>query len=85
MQSFLIFLVSLKCFCDILTPIIFFYFAAVLFFSELLSRFQNEDTMLFCLRVMVGLIILYDHVHPMGAFQKNCPIDVSILQRQGSH
>ncbi|XP_072015944.1 CYFIP-related Rac1 interactor B-like [Amphiura filiformis] len=44
--------------------------------SELFSRFQNEDTMLFCLRVMVGLIILYDHVHPMGAFQKNCPIDV---------
>lgn len=44
--------------------------------NELFLRFQNEDTLLFCLRVMVGLIILYDHVHPMGAFQKNCPIDV---------
>jgi len=26
----------------------------------------------------VGLIILYDHVHPVGAFVKNSAIDVSI-------
>ena len=28
------------------------------------SRLKNEETQLFCLRVMVGVIILYDHVHP---------------------
>jgi len=32
---------------------------------------------MFCLRVMVGVIILYDHVHPIGAFAKSSPIDVS--------
>jgi len=34
---------------------------------------------MFCLRVMVGVIILYDHVHPIGAFAKTSPIDVSIV------
>jgi len=33
---------------------------------------------MFCVRVMVGVIILYDHVHPVGAFAKTSPIDVSI-------
>ncbi|XP_076319092.1 CYFIP-related Rac1 interactor B-like isoform X2 [Tachypleus tridentatus] len=40
------------------------------------SRFQNEETILFVLRVMVGVIILYDHVHPVGAFTKTSHIDV---------
>ncbi|EDO39426.1 predicted protein [Nematostella vectensis] len=41
------------------------------------SRFQNEEeTILFCLRVMVGVIILYDHVHPVGAFAKTSNIDI---------
>ncbi|XP_065062160.1 CYFIP-related Rac1 interactor B-like [Rhopilema esculentum] len=39
-------------------------------------RFQNEETKFFCLRVMVGVIILYDHVHPVGAFAKNAAIDM---------
>lgn len=42
------------------------------------SKFQNEETELFCMRVMVGVIILYDHVHPVGAFSKGSSIDVSI-------
>ena len=25
---------------------------------------------------MVGVIILYDHVHPSGAFSKSSPIDI---------
>lgn len=41
-----------------------------------LQRFKNEDTILFVLRVMVGVIILYDHVHPVGAFAKNSHVDV---------
>ena len=41
------------------------------------SKFKNEETILFCLRVMVGVIILYDHVHPVGAFTKSSNIDVS--------
>lgn len=44
---------------------------------EFCARFKNEDTLSFCLRVMVGVIILYDHVHPVGAFSKNSGIDVS--------
>ncbi|GAB6026633.1 hypothetical protein CHUAL_013040 [Chamberlinius hualienensis] len=40
------------------------------------QRFKNEETVLFVLRVMVGLIILYDHVHPVGAFSKNSHVDI---------
>ena len=46
--------------------------------SEYSSRFELEDTVLFCLRVMVGVIILYDHIHPVGAFAKTTNIDVSV-------
>lgn len=35
----------------------------------------------FCLRVMVGVIILYDYVHPVGAFAKSSKIDVSAAAR----
>jgi len=45
---------------------------------DYLARFQSKDTSLFCLQVMVGVIILYDHVHPMGAFAKKSAIDVSL-------
>ncbi|CAH3111144.1 unnamed protein product [Pocillopora meandrina] len=40
------------------------------------SKVANQETHLFCLRVMVGLIILYDHVHPVGAFAKTSNIDI---------
>lgn len=40
---------------------------------EYSSRFHNKDTILFCQRVMVGCIILYDHVHLLGAFSKKNP------------
>ncbi|KAI6660313.1 Protein FAM49B-like [Oopsacas minuta] len=43
---------------------------------EFSSRFKNQDTVLFCLRVMTGTIILYDHVHPDGAFVKTSKIDL---------
>ncbi|XP_068196426.1 CYFIP-related Rac1 interactor B [Antennarius striatus] len=43
---------------------------------EYRSRFTSEETVLFCLRVMVGVIILYDHVHPHGAFVKTSNIDM---------
>lgn len=46
---------------------------------EYRSRFTNEETVSFCLRVMVGVIILYDHVHPVGAFAKTSKIDVSYI------
>lgn len=36
----------------------------------------KEETQLFCLRVMVGVIILYDHVHPLGAFAKTSGIEM---------
>lgn len=40
------------------------------------SRFKSDETKFFCLRVMVGVIILYDHVHPVGAFAKTSGIEV---------
>nr|CAD7407414.1 unnamed protein product [Timema cristinae] len=44
---------------------------------NLIAQFQREETQLFVLRVMVGLVILYDHVHPHGAFVKASNVDVS--------
>lgn len=44
---------------------------------DIYSRFENQDTITFCQRVMVGVIILYDHVHLVGAFaKKNQAIDM---------
>lgn len=50
-------------------------------YSDLIARFMREETYLFVLRVMVGLVILYDHVHPVGAFQKSSNVDVSIIDK----
>ncbi|KAH3695975.1 CYFIP-related Rac1 interactor B-like isoform X1 [Dreissena polymorpha] len=56
---------------------------------EYCSRFENEATKLFILRVMVGVIILYDHVHPVGAFAKSSGIDmkgsIKLLKEQQEH
>uniref|UniRef100_A0A096M6Z4 Protein FAM49A-like n=13 Tax=Cyprinodontiformes TaxID=28738 RepID=A0A096M6Z4_POEFO len=56
---------------------------------EYRCRFTNTDTMLFCMRVMVGVIILYDHVHPVGAFAKTSKIDmkgcIKVLKEQPSN
>ena len=46
------------------------------FIRDLIARFQREETYLFVLRVMVALVILYDHVHPVGAFRKSSNMDV---------
>ncbi|XP_061111919.1 CYFIP-related Rac1 interactor B-like [Conger conger] len=43
---------------------------------EYRSRFASEETASFCLRVMVGVIILYDYVSPAGAFVKSSKIDM---------
>ncbi len=48
-----------------------------LFHRSYRSRFENEETTLFCMRVMVGATILFDHIHPVGAFAKKASIDVS--------
>jgi len=43
------------------------------------QRFEKPETVTFCQRVMVGAIILYDHVHLVGAFSKKNPsIDVQL-------
>ncbi|KAL1129192.1 hypothetical protein AAG570_013722 [Ranatra chinensis] len=42
----------------------------------LVAQFEHEETQLLVLRVMVGLVILYDHVHPHGAFTKASNLDV---------
>eukprot|EP00742_Colponemidia_sp_Colp-10_P000692 GILJ01000753.1.p1 GENE.GILJ01000753.1~~GILJ01000753.1.p1 ORF type:complete len:316 (+),score=47.54 GILJ01000753.1:39-986(+) len=41
------------------------------------KRFESVETNLFCLRAMVGAIILYDHVHPIGAFHRRSEIKMS--------
>ncbi|XP_063675716.1 CYFIP-related Rac1 interactor B-like isoform X2 [Bolinopsis microptera] len=43
---------------------------------QIVARFQQKETTLFVLRVMVGAIILYDHVHPVGAFYRKSNIDI---------
>ena len=54
--------------------------------SSLCARFRNPSTVPFCLRVMTGAIILYDHVHPAGAFVRHSLVDmracIRTLQQQ---
>lgn len=38
------------------------------------QRIANPDTNMFCLRCMTGSIILFDHLHAAGAFNKKSPI-----------
>eukprot|EP00045_Choanoeca_perplexa_P001098 m.17997 g.17997 ORF g.17997 m.17997 type:complete len:325 (+) comp10729_c0_seq1:108-1082(+) len=40
---------------------------------DVYQRFEKPETVTFCQRVMVGAIILYDHVHLVGAFSKKNP------------
>lgn len=40
------------------------------------SERLSEQSRLFTIRVMVGAIILYDHVDNAGAFCKDSPIDI---------
>jgi len=40
------------------------------------KTFPSEETNLLCLRAMTGAIILYDHLHPQGAFHKKSPINM---------
>jgi hypothetical protein len=40
------------------------------------KKFEAEATNMFCLRAMTGSIILYDHIHPAGAFVKKSPINI---------
>jgi hypothetical protein len=51
-----------------------------------MQQIEREETQLLVLRVMVGLVILYDHVHPVGAFVKSSHVDVKgcvrLLQAQ---
>lgn len=55
---------------------------------EYRERFVNSETVTFVLRVMVGVLILYDHVHPSGVFAKNNQIDmekfVKVLKQHAS-
>jgi hypothetical protein len=41
-----------------------------------IKTFASDQTNLFCLRAMTGAIILYDHLHPQGAFHKKSPINM---------
>lgn len=49
----------------------------LLLYRAYLARLESKDTSIFCLQVMVGVIILYDNIHPLGAFAKKSAIDVS--------
>lgn len=40
------------------------------------GKFTSDQTNMFCLRCMVGAIILFDHVHATGAFSKKSPINM---------
>lgn len=51
------------------------------------SRFEDKEvTLQFCQRVMVACVILYDHVHHLGAFKKGSAIDMkSTLKALNMH
>jgi len=40
------------------------------------KKFEADTSNMFCLRAMTGGIILFDHLHPQGAFTKKSPINV---------
>jgi len=40
------------------------------------AKYTNDKTNQFVLRTMVGSIILYDHLHPQGAFHKRSPVNI---------
>jgi len=40
------------------------------------KRFATDDINMFCLRCMTGAIILFDHLHPHGAFSKKSGIPI---------
>jgi len=40
------------------------------------KRLQNDQTNLLCLRTMTAAIVLYDHIHPAGAFHKGSLIHI---------
>lgn len=40
------------------------------------KKFEADSTNMFCLRAMTGAIILFDHLHAQGAFQKKSPINI---------
>jgi len=40
------------------------------------KKFDADTTNMFCLRAMTGSIILFDHLHPQGAFVKKSPIAI---------
>ncbi|KAI3655021.1 hypothetical protein MP228_000401 [Amoeboaphelidium protococcarum] len=51
------------------------------------NKFAKEETLYFCLRVMVASIILYDHVSVKGAFAKDSEISIKthikLIQQYG--
>ncbi|KAG9286574.1 hypothetical protein G9A89_005342 [Geosiphon pyriformis] len=50
--------------------------AAACYHSVTKKRTQRSEMIAFCLRVMVVSIILYDHIDPQGAFNKQSPINI---------
>jgi len=40
------------------------------------KKFSTDGTNMFCLRAMTGSIILFDHLHSIGAFAKKSPINI---------
>ncbi|KAL5964609.1 CYFIP-related Rac1 interactor B [Taenia solium] len=48
---------------------------------SLRSRVTRDDTLMLLLRVMTGVIILYDHIDPYGVFRKTSKLDVKSCVR----
>ncbi|KAM7532587.1 hypothetical protein Aperf_G00000131534 [Anoplocephala perfoliata] len=46
---------------------------------SLRSRVTRDDTLMLLLRVMTGVIILYDHIDPYGVFRKSSKLHSNVL------
>jgi len=42
------------------------------------KKFPKRETNLFCARAMTGSIVLFDHVHPLGVFNKKSPVQLKL-------
>jgi hypothetical protein len=47
--------------------------------TNIRAKFQNVGTVMMVHRIMVATALLYDHLHPVGVFVKDSPINISLL------
>ncbi|KAI9591350.1 hypothetical protein BDF19DRAFT_455363 [Syncephalis fuscata] len=55
--------------------------AGVCYHTVAKQRLTHPDAVCFCLRVQVACTVLYDHIHPAGAFVRTAPVNIRNIVR----